>query len=127
MKEAGDDEEMVVSKKALQLKKYFETAMSGSDGVDRYIPQFCDGLTKRIEKDYKKHQDEMDKMSRDIVEKICNQGFKAGLFAAPEKLLKKHGCNAHKQDAQELVGEDYCCDLRQLGGNEPWISIRTVE
>lgn len=75
MKEAGDDEEMVVSKKALQLKKYFETAMSGSDGVDRYIPQFCDGLTKRIEKDYKKHQDEMDKMSRDIVEKICNQGF----------------------------------------------------
>ena len=60
----------------LGLKHLYETALSGADGVNRYIVQVCDDLRQgKLKKDLKKNKTSIEKIFKDLAFKIANPDF----------------------------------------------------
>ena len=58
------------------LKHLYETALSGANGVDRYIVQVCDDLRQgKLKKDLKKNKQSIEKIFKDLAFKIANPDF----------------------------------------------------
>lgn len=61
---------------AKRLKNLYEYALSGTDGVKKYIIQICDDLRNgKLKKDLKRNKPAIDKIFKDLAFKIANPEF----------------------------------------------------
>ena len=61
---------------AMRLKDLYEFALSGTDGVKKYIIQICDDLRNgKLKKDLKRNKAAIDKIFKDLAFKIANPEF----------------------------------------------------